>query len=47
MEIFAVVNTPLPFPQSEFGAGFLLAVALEAPGIMIQSYPVVFNPLTP
>ena len=28
---------PAPLPQIEFGAGFLLAVALEAPGIMTQS----------
>jgi hypothetical protein len=27
----------ITFPQIEFGAGFLFAVALEAPGIMTQS----------
>jgi hypothetical protein len=31
------VTKPFPFPQIEFGAGFLLAVILEAPGIMTQS----------
>ena len=41
------VTNPKPFPQIEFGAGFLAAVALEAPGIMKQSYPDVAVPKLP
>ncbi len=31
------IISPFPFPQIEFGAGFLFAVALDAPGMMTQS----------